>query len=190
MTIQGISSLEALAQLGWSAEQFSNMAFISTSFTQAIGYGVMFQTVTGISGLVQAGIRLGFNVAAASRRVEEAQLERSFGRIVEALHVNLSHQIDPLRWCASLHDEYPAEIHQLSVQNRVQFAELLKVGRWVHQAHFTTNPLYESGNIISKFDPPGGAFQDVTPDWLVNLILRLHDGTAEEAIPFCNRVSS
>lgn len=190
MTIQGLSALEALAQLGWTAEQFSTMAFISTSFTQAIGYGVMFQTITGIAGLVQAGIRLGFNIAASSRRVDEAQLERTFGRIVESLHVNLSHQLNPMQWCASLHDEFPPGIQQLDTPTRVQFAELLKVGRWVTQAHFTTNPNFESGDVIQKFDPPGGAYQDVVPDWLLHLILRLHDGTAEEASPFCSSVST
>nr|BAX01866.1 VP2 protein [Miniopterus schreibersii polyomavirus 1] len=189
MTIQGLSAFEALAQLGWTAEQFSNMAFISTTFSQAIGYGVMFQTVTGISGLVQAGIRLGLNVASSSRGTQVAQLERDFGKIVETLHVNLSHQMNPLNWCASLHEEFPPSIQHLPISLRHQFADLLKLGRWVNQHHFTTNPAFESGDVIRRFEAPGGAFQDVAPDWLVNLILRLHDG-AEEATPFYSSLSS
>ncbi|BBG61971.1 minor capsid protein VP2 [Miniopterus schreibersi polyomavirus 4] len=185
MTIQGISGLEALAQLGWTAEQFSQMSYLAATYASAVGYGVMFQTVTGLSALVSVGIRLGMDVSNSNRAAVLAELERSFGEVVNTLHLNLSHQINPAEWCASLHENFPDSLRHLDVVLRHRLGEILERGRWVNQHTFTTDPAHESGDVIQMFEPPGGAFQRCAPDWLINLLLRL-DG-AEEATPFgCN----
>lgn len=51
-----IQPLEALASLGFTAEQFSYMSAIPTFVNDAIGLGVVLQTVSGAGQLVQAGI--------------------------------------------------------------------------------------------------------------------------------------
>lgn len=184
MTIEGLSGLEALAQLGWTAEQFSQMSLLATTYSQAIGYGVVFQTVTGISTLIQAGIRLGLDVSAANRRTLASQLAKTFGQLANTLHLNLSHQFNPLDWCGSLHNNYPSELDKVDISILSKFANVLEYGRWVNQAEFTTDPFKESGDIIQFYEAPGGTFQPTTPDWLLTLILRLH-GSQEKA-PVCS----
>ncbi|BBG62159.1 minor capsid protein VP2 [Scotophilus kuhlii polyomavirus 1] len=183
MTIEGLSGIEALAQLGWTAEQFSNLAFIATTFTQAIGFSTIFNTVSGLAGLISAGIRLGFNVSSVNRAVNETRLLRLFGRIEYILKSNLSHQFNPLDWCCSLRDNYPPEIDNLDINFRSNLSAILENARWVRQANYTTDPNYESGDVIDIAHSPGGTDQVVTPDWLLPVILRLH-GAQTEA-PLC-----
>ncbi|BBG61976.2 minor capsid protein VP2 [Myotis davidii polyomavirus 1] len=188
MTIQGLSGLEALAQLGWTAEQFSQMSFLATTFSQALGYGVMLQTVTGVSALISVGLRLGLEVAAANREMEVAELSRVLGTLAQTLHINLSHQFNPLDWCGSLHDNYPHLHGKVDQKVLSSFAQVIEMGRWVRQHDFTTNPQEESGDIIVFYGAPGGAMQSHTPDWLLHLILRLHG--SEEKTPSCSNLSS
>lgn len=188
MTLEGLSGIEALAQLGWTAEQFSNLGLLATSYSQAIGYGVLFQTVSGISALIQAGIRIGLDVSTVQRRAMLSQLERMFGSIADTLHINLSHQINPLEWCASLHDNYPTHIDHIDRTFLSKYGQILERARWVRQYHFTTNPELESGDLVHMYGPPGGANQRCTPDWLLHLILRLNG--SQEATPSCRNMSS
>ena len=48
MTIEGISGIEALAQLGFTAEQFSNFSLVASLVNQGLTYGFILQTVSGI----------------------------------------------------------------------------------------------------------------------------------------------
>ncbi|AFP94189.1 VP2 structural protein [Alphapolyomavirus sturnirae] len=184
MTVEALSGIEALETLGWSAEQFSQMSFLATSFNQAIGYGVVFQTVSGLSALIGAGVRLGLDISTANRSVLEAQLVQLFGKIASVLHVNLSHQFNPLDWCGSLHDNYPPELDALDISKLSKLGQILEVSRWVRQANFTEDPQQESGDVIAFYHAPGGAGQRTTPDWLLHLILRLNG--AKEKTPLCS----
>lgn len=185
MTIQGLSGLEALAQLGWTAEQFSQMSFLATTFSQALGYGVMLQTAMGVSALASVGIRLGLEVSSSNRQLLVEELTRRVGRLAETLPINLSHQFNPLDWCGSLHDNFP-HTHLKKIDQKLLsgFANVLEHSRWVKQAKFTTDPSQESGDIITMYGAPGGANQSHTPDWLLHLILRLHG--AQEKTPSCS----
>lgn len=188
MTLEGLSGIEALAQLGWSAEQFSQLSLLASTYSQAIGYGVFFQTVLGLSTLIQAGIRIGLDVSTVHRNVLASELQRMFGNIANTLHINLSHQFNPLDWCASLHDNFPEGLENVDITFLSRFAQVLEHSRWVRQQTFTTNPELESGDVIEFYGPPGGANQRSTPDWLLHLILRLNG--AEEATPFCRNMST
>nr|BCB97617.1 minor capsid protein VP3 [Bat polyomavirus] len=183
MTIQGISGLEALAQLGWTTEQFSQMSYLAATYASAVGYGVMFQTVTGISALIQVGVRLGLDVSSSNRAALISELQRAFGDIVNTLHLNLSHQLNPQEWCASLHDNFPDSLRHLDVTLRHRFGELVERGRWVNQYHLTNDPSRESGDVIQMYEPPGGAMQRCAPDWLLNFLLRLD--SAEDLGSIC-----
>lgn len=188
MTIQGLSGLEALTQLGWTAEQFSQMSFLATTFSQALGYGVLLQTVAGLSAMVSVGIRLGLEVSTANRQLVTEELKRRIGNLAETLHLNLSHQFNPLDWCGSLHDNFPhPHVKQIDQKLLSGFAEVLEQTRWVRQASFTTDPSEESGDIIQFYGAPGGTNQRHTPDWLLHLILRLYG--SEEKTPSCNMSS-
>nr|CBX23442.1 VP2 protein [Chimpanzee polyomavirus] len=184
MTVEGLSGIETLAQLGWTAEQFSNMAFISTTFSNAIGYGVLFQTVSGISSLVSAGIRLGTSVSSVNRHQTEQELETLFGKIAHFLHVNLAFHLDPFDWCGSIGTTMPSEFSNLTLDQLSKLALIIENGRWVVQRSPTHDPLFESGDIIDIFGPPGGARQRVTADWMLPLILRLN-GAPEEKSSLC-----
>lgn len=188
MTVEGLSGIEALAQLGWTTEQFSNLGLLATSFSQAVGYGVLLQTVTGISTLIQAGIRMGLGVSSVQRRINITELEHLFGKIADTLHINLSHQLNPLDWCGSLHDNFPDNLEQIDRVFLSRYGQLLERTRWVNQYHLTTNPQHESGVLIQFYDAPGGADQRHTPDWLLHLILRLNG--SKEATPSCRTLSS
>ncbi|AGA82576.1 minor structural protein VP3 [Chaerephon polyomavirus 1] len=185
MTIESLSGIEALAQLGWTAEQFSQLSFIATTFSQTVGYGVLFQTVTGISSLISVGIRMGLKVADVNRGQLESQLRGIFGNIVRYLHVNLSHQMNPLLWCDSLHTNLPDELLQLDPKLLHTFGEILSSpeSRWVVQQVFTSDPSQESGDVIQYVSSPGGTHHNVTPDWLLALVLRLNG--SEEKTPLC-----
>ncbi|BBG61987.2 minor capsid protein VP2 [Myotis horsfieldii polyomavirus 2] len=56
MTVEGISGIEALTRLGITTEQFSLMYALPGMLSEAVGIGMFFQTITGASGLVAAGI--------------------------------------------------------------------------------------------------------------------------------------
>ncbi|BBG61998.2 minor capsid protein VP2 [Pipistrellus pipistrellus polyomavirus 1] len=183
MTIEGLTGIEALAQLGWTAEQFSDLAFIATTFSQAIGYGVIYNTVSGLAGLISAGIRLGLNVSSVNRQVLEQRLLTAFGRVESILKSNLSHQFNPLDWCCSLRENYPPEIDKLDINIRSNLSAILETARWVRQRDYTTDPEKESGDVIELPTSPGGTHQSVSPDWLLPVILRLHG--AKEETPLC-----
>ncbi|AFP94209.1 VP2 structural protein [bat polyomavirus 3b] len=183
MTLEGLSGIEALTSWGWTAEQFSNLSLLASTYSQAIGYGVLFQTVSGLSTMIQVAVRLGLEVADTNRNVTEEQLRAVFGELVRILHVNLSHQFNPLDWCGSLHENWPKDLTRIDIPLLSKFGDIIEVSRWVRQASFTTDPDFESGDIIAIPFPPGGAQQRVTPDWLLHLILRLHG--AQEKAPLC-----
>lgn len=185
MTIEGLSGIEALAQLGWSAEQFSNLSFIATTFSQTVGYGVLFQTVTGISSLVSVGIKMGLEVSDVNRSKLETELRALFGQLIKYLHINLSHQFNPFDWCGSLHQNVPEEMMNLDTELLHTFGQLISSvhSRWVVQKVFTGDPSKESGDIIQHVPSPGGTHQDVAPDWLLHLILRLNG--SKEKTPLC-----
>ncbi|BBG62013.1 minor capsid protein VP2 [Rhinolophus affinis polyomavirus 2] len=61
MTLETMSPLEALAATGITTEQFSLMHAIPTMVSNAVGLGVFFQTITGASALVAAGLKLGLS---------------------------------------------------------------------------------------------------------------------------------
>ncbi|AGA82580.1 minor structural protein VP3 [Otomops polyomavirus KY156] len=183
MTLEGLSGIEALATLGWTTEQFSNLAFVSTTFSNVVGYGVLFQTVSGVSNLISAGIRLGLDVSTVNRNRMAEQLEAIFGDIAKYLHVNLSHQFDPLDWCGSLHGNYPDELDRIDIPTRSKFGEIITKSRWVRQRTPTTDPSQESGDIIQLPQTPGGTYQPSIPDWMLPLILRLNG--SKEKTPLC-----
>ncbi|QBR53198.1 VP2 structural protein [Tree shrew polyomavirus 1] len=54
--VAGLSVLEALTLTGITAEQFSLLSALPITFSNAIGIGVFFPTVTGASALVAAGV--------------------------------------------------------------------------------------------------------------------------------------
>ncbi|AHZ11644.1 VP3 [New Jersey polyomavirus-2013] len=184
MTVEGLSGIEALAQLGWTAEQFSNMAFISTTFSNAIGYGVLFQTVSGISSLISAGIRLGTSVSSVNRHQTEQELETIFGKIAHLIHVNLAFHLNPFNWCESIGGTVPTEFNFLSLDQLSKLGVVIENGRWVIQTTPSFDPMFESGILIERYEPPGGAYQRATPDWMLPLILRLN-GASQEKTPVC-----
>ncbi|AFU25581.1 VP2 [Alphapolyomavirus quartipanos] len=55
-TVEGLSGVEALASLGITTEQYSFLTSVPGMLSNAVGLGVVFQTVSGASALVSAGI--------------------------------------------------------------------------------------------------------------------------------------
>ncbi|AGA82585.1 minor structural protein VP3 [Alphapolyomavirus cardiodermae] len=170
MTIQGISGIEALTQLGFTAEQFSNMALVASMVNQGIAYGTVFQTLSGISSLVSVGIRLAMGeVPNVNRRM----LVHGADDLIR--HSLLSFPLDPLHWSESI-------VHALGdtpIRTNPNVRNLVQSSRWVvqRQSAEVDSP---SGNIIELYATPGGTHQQSTPDWMLPLILGLSgDRTAE-----------
>ncbi|AFU25585.1 VP2 [Alphapolyomavirus quintipanos] len=55
-TVEGLTGVEALASLGITTEQYSFLTSVPGMLSNAVGLGVVFQTVSGASALVTAGI--------------------------------------------------------------------------------------------------------------------------------------
>uniref|UniRef100_A0AAU7E2C0 Minor capsid protein VP2 n=1 Tax=Miniopterus bat polyomavirus TaxID=3141924 RepID=A0AAU7E2C0_9POLY len=163
MTIQGISGIEALAQLGFTAEQFSNMALVASLVNEGIAYGTVFQTVSGLSALVAAGVRLGLGeVSNVNRRL----LHFAGDNIIT--HTLLSFPLDQMNWGDSI-------IHALggeTIRSNQGLRNLILNARWVIQTE-SAPPDANSGNMIDFYHAPGGTHQQTTPDWMLPLILGL-----------------
>lgn len=158
MTIQGISGIEALAQLGFTAEQFANMSLVASLFSEGIALGTVFQTVSGVSSLIAAGVRLGIG---QSSTVNSSVLFNGEDRMVR--HVLMAFPLDPLHWRDSI-------IHAVDgpLTLNPQLRGLVLGSRWVVQAGDTG----ASGSMI-ELHLPEGSHQQSCPDWLLPLILGL-----------------
>lgn len=176
MTIEGISGLEALAQLGFTAEQFSNFSLVSSLVNQALTYGIILQTVSGASSLISAGIRLGMS----ERSVVNQRGSFDMGPGKEILeNFARGFVIDPLNWSGSLLHSIgkalwkSAEGPRRDLKLQTNFARLLEEGKWREQTQLSQTQGYDSGNEIASYGAPGGAHQRVCPDWMLPLILGL-----------------
>ncbi|BBG62108.1 minor capsid protein VP2 [Rhinolophus sinicus polyomavirus 2] len=160
MTIQGISGLEALAQLGFTAEQFANMSLVSSLFSEGVALSTIFQTVSGVSSLISAGIRLGIGDSPTVNRSLILQGEDRLAR-----HILMSFPLNPFRWGESL-------IHSVDgpITLSPQLRGLILNGRWVVQTQ--ANDTAPSGNVID-LHLPQGVHDQGCPDWLLPLILGL-----------------
>ncbi|BBG62103.1 minor capsid protein VP2 [Rhinolophus sinicus polyomavirus 1] len=160
MTIQGISGIEALAQLGFTAEQFANMSVVASLFSEGIALGTLFQTVSGVSSLVAAGIRLGIG---QSSTVNSSALLHGEDRLLR--HVLMAFSLNPLQWDQSI-------IHAIDgpLTLNAQLRGLVLGSRWVVQMREDTSP---SGTMIDLHLPQGLSHEQGCPDWLLPLILGL-----------------
>ncbi|AWD33735.1 VP2 [Philantomba monticola polyomavirus 1] len=185
MSIEGLSGIEALAQLGWTAEQFSNLAFIASTFSDVVGYGVFFQTTSGLASLISVGLRLGLDVASVNRNQTEQTLLAIFGEVSKLIPINISYHLNPLKWEESLKTNCPKDLENIPIEMRHIIGVLMQNSRWVIQSSPTTDPQKESGDIVEFQPPPGGANQPATPDWMLPLILRLN-GASKEKSSLCS----
>ncbi|ADQ54177.1 VP2 [Pan troglodytes verus polyomavirus 1a] len=172
MTIEGISGIEALAQLGFTAEQFSNFSLVASLVNQGLTYGFVFQTVSGISSLISVGVRL------AREQVSLVNRDVVFSGSNEILrNALLSFRLNPLKWEESLLHSVGQEIFnslspagkQLEIQNNV--VNMILNSRWVAQSFSEDKGL--SGQTLLIPEHTGGTLQQQTPDWLLPLVLGL-----------------
>ncbi|AGA82590.1 minor structural protein VP3 [Eidolon polyomavirus 1] len=174
MTIDGITGIEALAQLGFSAEQFSQFSLVASMVQEGIGYATIFQTISGASSLISAGIRL------AEGDVSTAGAH-SFRGVVAGGDTVLRHALfafplDKLAWGDSIIKSVGADLWQtISPQKNLmglnQLGDLVLSSKWVLQSRNSDSAL--SGDIIHKYETPGGTSQKSVPDWMLSLILGL-----------------
>ncbi|AQX36238.1 VP2 [LI polyomavirus] len=182
MTIEGLSGAEALAQLGYTAEQFSNFSLVSSLMNQAIGYGTLFQTVTGVSSLVAAGIKLSLQ----DRSIIVTPLSPGSRNNIPGMsstltlkghpRLALEFYIDPLNYNHSMLNvlgqklwESIAEEHK-TLGIYTNKGKLLELARWEVRGQNSNNL---SGNMVYFPPPNGGANQQTCPDWLLPLVLGL-----------------
>lgn len=181
MTIQGISGIEALTQLGFTAEQFSNFSLVSSLVNQALSYAFYFQTVSGAAALVEAGIRLGIGDRSVVESHSDVGLSPS-GHIIRQFAKGF--KIDPLKWSQSLIHNIGRTVfesvnaHDRKTQSMAQnYARLIEMGRWYVETDESITAGNDSGISVAVYTAPGGAEQRVTPDWLLPLILGLSGDT-------------
>lgn len=173
MTMDVISGVEALAQLGFTAEQFSQFALVSSVVNEAISYGLVFQTLSGVSTLVAAGIKLALE--------QESIVNRNIGWSGQEpllRHSMLAFTLDPLHWENSImHEVGDLLFQQVSPQSRLlglhNARDLIARGRWVVQTEKAENEGEMSGNVINIPHSPGGTYHQSAPDWMLPLILGL-----------------
>lgn len=164
MTIQGISGIEALAQLGFTAEQFSNMSLVASVISEGIGYATIFQTVSGASALVAAGIRLAMEGTMST--VNSNTLFHGGDTFLR--HSLLSFPLDPLHWESSI-------IHAMGdtpIRMNPNIRNIVASGRWVVQSESAPDDM-PSGNRIYFQPTSGGTHQQSCADWMLPLILGL-----------------
>ncbi|WAA14048.1 VP3 [Lyfec polyomavirus MAF4] len=175
MAIDGISGIEALAQLGFTAEQFSNFSLISSLVNQALAYGTLLQTVSGASALISAGIKLGLSERSI---VNQAHHQSVAGQeILDNFARGFT--LDPLNWNGSLLHAIgkslwtSADSSRRNLKLQSNFARLVEEGRWRLQTTESVNAGQDSGQIITSFGAPGGAHQRACSDWMLPLVLGL-----------------
>ncbi|UYP65708.1 minor capsid protein [Eptesicus serotinus polyomavirus 1] len=135
------------------------MTLIANMFEQGIAYGALFQTLSGLSSLVAAGVRLGLGETPLTQR-----------RILEGQHSALGHALlnfpmDPLRWASSLLEDFPRPI-----TNNPDLRNVILHSRWVLQDQRYMGP---SGQGIYTPVTNAGTHQPAAPDWMLPLILGL-----------------
>lgn len=174
MTIEGLSAIEALAQLGFTAEQFSNFSLVASMVNQTVAYGTIFQTVSGASALVSAGIHLGLE----QRSLVDQNL---VGHIAQGLFREVmtnfasGFAIDPIQWKYSLLHAVGKKAGDTagSIPVNTNLAKLVEESRWHLQTEASQNSGNESGQQIQMYSSPGGAHQTVCADWILPLVLGL-----------------
>ncbi|AFP94193.1 VP2 structural protein [bat polyomavirus 4b] len=172
MTIDGISGIEALAQLGFTAEQFSNMSLVASVVQEGVSYGLVFQTLSGASALVGAGLKYGLEQVSVVNRNKRTLFHGQHDILTQAL---LSFKLDPLNWGNSI---ITALAHQ-PIKANDGLKNLILNSRWVISSQ-SAPPDSASGNLINFYPPTGGTHQQSTPDWMLPLILGLSgEKTAE-----------
>nr|UQK62684.1 VP2 [Alphapolyomavirus quintihominis] len=193
MTIEGISGIEALAQLGFTAEQFSNFSLVASLVNQGLTYGFILQTVSGIGSLITVGVRL------SREQVSLVKRDVSWVGSNEVLrHALMAFSLDPLQWENSLLHSVGQDIfNSLSPTSRLQIqsnlVNLILNSRWVFQTTASQNQGLLSGEAILIPEHIGGTLQQQTPDWLLPLVLGLsgyispelqaiEDGTKKKSI--------
>ncbi|BBG62164.1 minor capsid protein VP2 [Scotophilus kuhlii polyomavirus 2] len=162
--IEGISGIEALEMLGFTAEQFSNMTLIAGLYEQGIAYGALFQTMSGASALLGAGIKLAMGQTPDSQR---RFLEGIDSPLVHSL---MSYPLDPLHYAESMRTEVgPVSLNPM-------LATLMEHSRWVVR---NINYTGLSGQGIEFPTTNAGTHQVNSPDWMLPLVLGLSGDTTE-----------
>ncbi|BAQ55566.1 VP2 minor capsid protein [Bat polyomavirus 5a] len=229
------TSAEALEVTGITAESVSMLFAVPSALRDLVGLGVTFQTVTGVSALVAAGIRFeqqqvsivnhnsmalslwrpadyydilfpGVNSFVQAINVVEhwsSSLFNYLGRYIwESLAREARLQIGQatsslaLRAHHSFHDALarvaentrwvlttgPANVYsalsdyyaQLPPLNPPQVRQLERRLERRRRAITSDEAPHNSGEVVQKYDAPGGAHQRTTPDWMLPLILGLY----------------
>ena len=168
MTVEGLSASEALGTLGLTMENFSLMHALPGMLSEAVGIGTLFQTISGASGLVAAGIRYGYarEVSIVNRNISQMALQvwrpwdyydilfpgvQTFAHYLNVLDhwaSSLIHTVSRYVWDAILHEGRHQIGHasrELMIRGTNHFqdlmARLIENSRWV----LTTGP----SNILS-----------------------------------------
>ncbi|AFP94185.1 VP2 structural protein [bat polyomavirus 2c] len=164
MTIQGITGIEALTQLGFTAEQFANMSLVASLVQEGVSYGLVFQTLSGVSALVGAGIKYGQEQVSTVNRNRRAFFHGQHDILSQAL---LSFRLDPLNWGDSIITALANE----PIKANDGLKNLILNSRWVIASESSSDSA--SGNLVNFYPPTGGTNQQSTPDWMLPLILGL-----------------
>lgn len=169
LTLEGFSGIEALAQLGLTTEQFSNLLLISSVIQQGVAYGTVFQTVSGLSSLISAGIKYSQEqFSNVNRQLILQGADSNIRRTLMAVPFN------PLEWGNSL----ISIVGNKPLKLNPQLKSALVNSRWIIQKKLNSNDY--SGDIIKFYPSPGGAGQESIPDWMLALILGLSGDTTPE----------
>ncbi|ASH97636.1 VP3 [Giant panda polyomavirus] len=203
-------------------------------FQDIVGLGVLFQTVSGASSLVAAGIQLGrhevsvvnrnmalvpwipqdlfdiyfpgvssfsyvVNIVAdwgeslfhsLARNIWDALMRESRAQIthatreltlrgVQTFQDTMARVIERARWVVtngpvhaySAIEEYYRALPPINPAQARQLARRLEIKT---PERLTIESPEESGEVVQRYEPPGGAFQRATPDWMLPLILGLY----------------
>lgn len=244
MLLESLGPLDALASLGLSAESFSLLSAMPGFFQDVVGLGVLFQTISGASSLVAAGIQLRHEVSVVNRNMALVPWiphdlfdiyfpgAMTFSRVINVIAdwgVSLFEQLSRTFW-DELSRQSRAQIEsaarEVALRGAQTFADTLsrviERARWtitnspIVQAYGALEDYYrrlpqinppqarqlfrrlgerppdrynleqlerearaeirqeESGEVVERYEPPGGAFQRSTPDWMLPLILGLY----------------
>ncbi|QSX73086.1 VP2 [Orca polyomavirus] len=166
MIIEGLSEAEALLELGVTAEQLVQIGTLSSSLESAVGFGVFFQTVSGFSSLISAGIRMGMEFSSVNRDLSDSELTRILGDIAKILPTVF--KIDPLNLSESLDFFKNFLTLPLKVRHAVTF--LILNSKWV----VTNSTFCESGDIVNFHG-------NLVPDWLLFSVLRINGSQEKDA---------
>ena len=209
VTIEGVTTADALAELGITAESLSLASSLPGLLEEATTYAILLKTLSGAGGIIAASTRYFRNDVVSDKTVPGLP---TFVFPESRWLLDSFHYVDPLRWGPSLFEQTSGSFwHYLKKHKHMIYRDdptarlawqllesTMQNSNWY--LIYTDASIGTFGRLaserrgtsqrIEKQHRPGGAGQSACPDWLLPLILGLSGDLTPTLAAELTRLSS